>query len=404
MKKTAALLITFALLTSLLISCRNDEKNEENSGEETNLSSEASEPSFAAHEPEMTIFYVRVDKLRLRKEAGQTAETITAVPEGSFVTGTGEVSSFRDTIELRGMYYREPYYKVVTSDPEPQTGFMFGGGLQPVYAGPAAGSPDMAKITELSKFLLSLPPSELTSGAKAWEFVRKNFPKESPAVSDAAYILFSSFMRQMEVEGMFYSLVDQIEWKETDYEAIYLGKYDMSQNPITTSLSQNGFTLATTEGSIFPVVDQKALSDFFRNMVSPAMKEYIQLDLAEFQQPAMDDAGIIIPLEEYANRSVAWEKFNSANPHFLLGSYTREHGHWMSLTLLSGVDNTPVADYETEKVSEDFEKVWEYILQKYPETQLAGHIRNLQQIIQKAGGLYNSEARAYVDHLWEMEV
>ncbi|MDX2247977.1 MAG: hypothetical protein SF052_14425 [Bacteroidia bacterium] len=395
--------IPFLLIFALLFVLGSPACRQADTAEAETQTTESPATDDLAGRPVMTLFAVKVDKLRLRKEPGQTTEVVAYVNEGDFVTGMGEVSNFRDTMELRGIYYQEPYYKVITNQTQPATGYIFGGGLLPVYVGPAEKSPDLGRLTKFTAHLKSLPAADLASGEKAWTYVQEKLRDADPALADATYILLQNFMTKMEMDGLFYSLTEQIQWKDEDYEAVYREKYDMNANPITASLAKNGFSLATAEGMIFPVVNRQKLADFFLNKVSPSLKEYIQLDLEDFHKPSMSDGGLVIPLEEYATRAIAWEKFETAYPRFVMSSIVHEHAKWMGITLLGGVDNTPSYDYETEEVREDFEKAWAMILAKHPETRIAVQIREMQAIIAQSGGKYSDSALAYVQKLWETE-
>ena len=64
---------------------------------------------------------------------------------------------------------------------------------------------------------------------------------------------------------------------------------------------------------------------------------------------------------------------------------TRESERWMHLVLVNGSDNTPVFQYETRAISDDFKKVWNYILHRYPGTELAKTVREITDLCAAEG-------------------
>ncbi len=69
-----------------------------------------------------------VDNLSIRKEPNLKSEVVTRVKENEELTLTGKKSDFKETIELRGKSYTEPWLEVQTSDGK--TGWVFQGGTK----------------------------------------------------------------------------------------------------------------------------------------------------------------------------------------------------------------------------------------------------------------------------------
>ncbi|MBK8425762.1 MAG: hypothetical protein IPL27_07175 [Lewinellaceae bacterium] len=189
----------------------------------------------------------------------------------------------------------------------------------------------------------------------------------------------------MEREGEFYTITEKMEWKEQDYKDMFENKFDMNRYPATKSLSESGFTLATGEGMVFPVVDWNQLNAFFKSKVTAPMQTFLTQETAESNLTVFSDGGIVAPLEEIADRAAFWEKFNLDNPYFMRQEETTESERWMRLVMVNGADNTPSFDYETQMISEDYKKVWAYIAQKYPGTKLAATTKELSDLCAAEG-------------------
>jgi hypothetical protein len=72
-------------------------------------------------------FTVALDYLRLRDAPGEKGTEVGMLNEGDIVEETGEVSDFTTRIQLRGVWYDEPWVKVRTTDGK--EGWVFAGGL-----------------------------------------------------------------------------------------------------------------------------------------------------------------------------------------------------------------------------------------------------------------------------------
>lgn len=379
-KLTIPLLFTVAIL---LTACGNAADSNTPQSQSPVAAPPAPPPSAKS---EVYLYTTRVDKLNLRDQPNKGGKVITQLAEGEFLEGTGEVSANKEKAMLRGIEWNEPYFKVASTTPERHTGWAYGGALQRVYSGPRATSPDLGKLTQLSMFLKTLDPKKLASGQQAWNYVQTNFASSKGTLADAAFLLLERFLFRMEIEGEFYKLTESVKWSDEDYQAIDANRFVMNKYPIAKELGSNGFRLYTGEGLVFPVVDWNKLSSFFATKVTPPMKIYLLQTAMEKTENFMNDGGFSIPMEQVADRAVFWEKFNQEHPDFVLREETRESQQWLRHGLTNGADNTPVFDYETKAVREEFTKMWKYVQEKYPGTAAARRVKEFSDMIAAEGG------------------
>lgn len=366
-------------MMALLSACKQDSKQ---TAATTALSPATDD---AKTKPELYLYLTTVDKLNLRDQPNKNGKVIAQFAESDFVEGNGEVSANKEEAQLRGITYLEPYIKVTSTTPEQHNGWAYGGALLRVYAGSRANSPDLGKLSQFTMFLKTLDAKKLESGKKAWDYVKANFSAANGSLGDAALVLLEQFLFRMEREGEFYTITEKMEWKEQDYRDIFEDKFDMNRYPTTKSLAENGFKLATGEGMVFPVVDWDLLQSFFSSRVSAPMQEYLKQETAENNMTLYSDGGIVVPLEQIADRAAIWEKFNLDNPYFVRYEETKESERWMRLIMVNGSDNTPTFDYESQAITEEYKKVWAYIAQKYPGTQLAATTKEIADLCAAEG-------------------
>lgn len=378
--KPIKIFVSTGLAILCLISCKNDSKPVPSAAEATQPTPPPSP------KPEVYLYMVNVDKLLLREQPSKSSKAITKFPEGDFVEGAGEISTNKEEVTLRGIPYKEPYFKVSSTTPEQLSGWAFSAALLPVYAGSRTTLPDLGKLSAFSNFLQTLDVHKLDSGKKAWDYTSANLSGVQGTLADACFILLEQFLFRMETSGDLYQVIEKIEWQEADYQAVEKETFNMKQYPATQALALNGFRLEQGEGTIFPVTEWAKFGDFFGTKVTPAMKNYIEQSIAEQKNLISDDGGIVITLESVADRAAWWEKFNQANPYFVRSEETQNNQHGLIFTLICGANNTPVFTGEPEAVSADFQKAWVYVQQKYAGTELGRAVKEMADLVAAEGG------------------
>ena len=400
------------LLAGLLFfaSCANDNKSASaNTGSSAEAPTAAPAPGasstdIGAEKPEFYLHAAAVDKLLMREEPSQkSTKVVYKIAKGELLEGNGEVSDNIETAMLSGIEIEAPFYRVNSTTPDKKTGWVFGGALRTVYAGPKSGSPDQARVAMLAKTLASFKLTELSSGQKAWDYVRKNFSDANGALADAAFMLLEQHIRSMVFDGNFYNMTERVQWADTDYNKVSAGSFDMNSTPVTRQLAAAGMSLGTAEGMIFPTVDYKRLQDFFGNKLTPAMREYLAQTTKEEADPMYDDGGIMIPLETVAERAFFWEQFNKKYPWFVRREETANSERWAGTALLCGADNTPIYDFESEKINEDHKNAWKSVLSKYPGSTLATDTKAFYDLCEAEAWKMTPKVRAWMEERNQVE-
>lgn len=398
--KSQSQFFTLFILSFLLTNCGNAPKKESENKAEQQAATEAVSPKETPTPPETYLYLVTMDKFRLRDQPNQQGKVVHQFAAGEFVEGTGKASE-KQQIEINGMGYDDPWFEVVSTTPEQQRGWLYGAGVLRVYAGARTVSPDLGKLTQFSMALKKLDPKKVDSGKAAWQFVRANFAESKGTLADAAFLMLDNFLNKVQFGGKFPDFEKAIQPKEADYDAIWKGTFDLSKTAATRQIEEAGFTLATTEGSIFAVPDMKKMEQFFVQKVTPPMKKYLEQTTREDLEVESSDGGLVIGLDELASRAVFWEQFNQQHPYFVASEQTQNFEKWKRWSLLCGMDNTPSFDYETKKPTEEFTKIWSEVQTKYAGTKLARKAKELTDLIASEGGLVTEKVRKWQEAVAE---
>ncbi len=86
------------------------------------------EPDTPKENTAPTKMIVNIDNLRLRSTAGEKGEEIGRLKEGTVLYDLGEVSDFTTRVQLRGIWFDEPWLKVKTE--QDLEGWVYGGAVK----------------------------------------------------------------------------------------------------------------------------------------------------------------------------------------------------------------------------------------------------------------------------------
>ena len=348
--------------------------------EKTN-SANTTAPQAEVPKPEVYLYCTFFDAVLLRETPDLKGKVVTKLPMCEFLEGTGEGSKEKFDAMLGGIGWHEPFLKVMHLTPEQKSGWVFGGAVESLYAGPRAGSPNLGDLANFGSHLAKLDLKNLDSGAKAWAYVRQHHAATTGALADAIYLMLERFLSRLDAENNLYELTEKMNWSDEDYTGVYENTYDMGKSPGTKALEAAGFRLATAEGTIFPVVDRKKLLDFFGKNATPGMKQYLEQSWAELADPSMSDAHIAIELDKLADRGIFWENFNKANPYFVRKDETTEHEAWVRLSMINGL----IFNEQIGEAYPEYVKAWAYIQQKYPDSQLGKDVAAFTKLLAAEG-------------------
>ncbi len=351
----------------------------------------------ASPKPEIYLYLVTTDNLLLRDQPTQKgSKSLGKFKLGDIVQGGGEVSGNKEEASIGGIPITAPYIKVSSTSADEKAGWLFGGGIYPLYAGARGTMPDLGRLAQLSAYLQSLDVSKVESGKKAWDYINTNFANAKGTLADGVFILLQQFMHRMEVKNeYFYADVEKAKLADEDIQLIYEDKFDNEKYPITQSLAASGFRMQTAEGSVFAAADLRDFENFFSPNVTPPMKNYLHQTRIEQDKAAMEDGGIVIPMTELADRAAFWEKFNQDNPWFVLHDETTLSAQWMLACLMNGADNTPAFDYESKKPTDDFKKMWEYAASQYSSYKVGKSARQMLDLLAAEGNVQTKKVEDF---------
>ncbi len=127
-----------------------------------------------------------------------------------------------------------------------------------------------------------------------------------------------------------------------------------------TKIINSKYKLINLEESYYPIPDYEKMKQY-NSYISDEIKEYIEIKAIDSNEPVAVDAGLRITYDDLASRIVKIEKYiekysGGQKYEEMLGNYKNKLAIY-----LGGLDNTPIADYQTKKIFDD-------VLESYKKT------------------------------------
>ncbi|CAH0121263.1 hypothetical protein PAE9249_03790 [Paenibacillus sp. CECT 9249] len=146
------------------------------------------------------------------------------------------------------------------------------------------------------------------------------------------------------------------------------------------------YKLETAEGSVFPVVDYKALAEAYQSYFTDAIKDYIALKAADSEQPVARDAALAITADELAARALAAENYLAKYPDSVRFDTVKiDYLHKLTMVLF-GLNNTPTFDYNDYRLTGEAKANLEKIVAEHPDTVTSGFVQEFLDIVKQSNG------------------
>ncbi|MFX3636903.1 MAG: hypothetical protein ACE3L7_29885 [Candidatus Pristimantibacillus sp.] len=155
---------------------------------------------------------------------------------------------------------------------------------------------------------------------------------------------------------------------------------------VVTKLS-GGYKLVEVEGSIYPIVDYEMQKKMSSNYLSEPLNQYITLKALESNEMSAKDGGLVISWDELANRAVMSENFVKRYPDSPEWEEVKQTylQRYLSIYLI-GLNNTPVFDYETYKLSSEVRSSYERLISLHPDTVTAKMAQRFLDVLAETKG------------------
>lgn len=141
------------------------------------------------------------------------------------------------------------------------------------------------------------------------------------------------------------------------------------------AMENAGFRYISIEGNEQPVIDYHFI-DAYSGKISQEMADFTNFMALNSDQPWAKDGGLAIPLQDLADRVALGEKFIVSYPESFLGEQIKTQYRYYLISLLGGLDNTTLVDYNTNTIDREFITAYEYFQETYPDLKTAETVKS----------------------------
>lgn len=256
-------------------------------------------------------------------------------------------------------------------------------------------------LEKYSLYLNNLDDSDANSSTNAVLKFKELFKVEDKELNDNAIVLFNGFYERLD------SKLNELHEKDTtNYEPLVLLILNDKKPKISKKLleykqklNKNGFDVSQEEGITYIQKDRDFISKNFFNYVSQTMKEYLAQVNKENKEGFASDAGLIISPIDFAERMIWYENFIKINSKFYFIANCNENYKNLLTYSIIGMDNSPVFDNETNKLSEYYEEMYVYLIKKHNNSKTTNILRpyylalknNQSKVVEKILDEYKSK-------------
>ena len=182
-----------------------------------------------------------------------------------------------------------------------------------------------------------------------------------------------------------------------------LGQLDMEK--ITTeeskalydNLIKGGFKFASSEGMVYPVIDYKVFLERYGKTITDGLSGLYGIKQLESDEPMARDAALVISYKDLLGRAFATEQYiqlykedplTLEDAKFIYQNYVN--------TMLLGMNNTPIFDYQTQKFSDEAKTAYVEFIKANPDAVTSWMLLEYLSYLDGTGFTmdYNNEAQS----------
>lgn len=157
-------------------------------------------------------------------------------------------------------------------------------------------------------------------------------------------------------------MIKAYKWNDSFTQLMSRTK-DTSLRALLQQARDSGYRLVMLEGSLYPIMNYMSFQKYI-SYVKPNIKQYINIMAVETSNLADDDGALVIGYQEILNRALNQERFLNEYPKSNRVKQVENLMNNYTLYTFYGLNNTPLFDYETNKMTANAQKGYKAVLQR----------------------------------------
>lgn len=157
---------------------------------------------------------------------------------------------------------------------------------------------------------------------------------------------------------------------------------------------ESGYKVEMAEGTYFPIINYGAYRDFLP-YVSNEFGDYIEIMARESDELSAKDAAIVVTWNELVERAANQEAFLREYPQSEKKEHVKALYDKYVKMILFGLDNTPLFQYEDDRIDEEALKQYKEVLTVLDTSETKTMLQQFIELVEKSGGLLTDEIEQF---------
>ena len=212
----------------------------------------------------------------------------------------------------------------------------------------------------VKNYLSNLSLQSISSIPIAEKAVTKCISNLDSTKKDELYVVFNTL-----IEKVTENISDSLEIKyDSIINKLYENIDDAEIKEFKKCLDLCNLQLTASEGIFYIEPKYDYCYNLFKNKVSKGLEEYLRILSVDKNEQFNEDAELLVNFDEVYRRLTIWEDFITKYPRFILKKDANSNLNFYFSIFLTGEENTPVFDYETQILLPEVKALYEKIIAK----------------------------------------
>jgi hypothetical protein len=172
---------------------------------------------------------------------------------------------------------------------------------------------------------------------------------------------------------------------------------EANKDPLTKSLAQVGWTVKVSEGDYYLGELPNWFATEFKEILTPAYREYFRLRSQEIRQGFAEDAGLLISWEQLRKRIITWENFLDRHPDFVEKAKIQPYLAAYLSTYLGGMDNSTIYDLNNMALKKEVKASYENFIKQNKKSKYQQIVKEYYEMIKKNGYIVPKNFDAFLE-------
>lgn len=238
-------------------------------------------------------------------------------------------------------------------------------------------------------------------------FIDKNISSTSP--EDASIMLMKleelQIKYRLTLEEEYVNENTQLLFYTIDLDGVDYNNPEKLQDELSEMVKKtrdSGYKIEQAEGFYYPVIDYSIYAKYTAN-VNPDIKAYFGIMETESDQVYAKDAALRIDWSEVIQRGLITEDFLKKYPNFSKYDDIKNLYNRYVSAFMYGLNNTPLFDYETNKINEEAKTTYEEAIKNNKDSDFIYLLKGFMEVLSKNNYKLTDEVEQYRDNITQSQ-